>query len=218
MTGRVVVAALCGVLWAAGADAQVIIDGGVSWLGGYPIGISNADLRTNAPGAAPPPFTLFTVDSRLGAAVGGEVRAGYDFGGWSVEGSAAYARRRLAFSISGDTEAPATDFEGESVQHYEFGGGVTWQLPWLQADRLRTFAAGGATYLRQLHQDRTLVETGSVIYVGAGTRYWLRGRPDSPRSLGLRGDFRINVSRHAIDFEDKTRTYPSLSLLLFLAL
>ncbi len=215
MTCRAVVAALCLVLWAARADAQVFIDGGLNWSGGYAIGVADADLRTNAPGTVPPPFTLFTVDSRLSAAVGGEVRGGFAFGGWSIEGSAAYARRHLAFSISGDSEAPANDFEGESIQHYEFGGGVAWQLPWLKTDRLRPFAAGGATYLRQLHQDRTLVETGTVIYGGVGTRYWLWGRPDSPLSIGLRGDLRINVSRHAIDFEDEPRLYPSLSLLLF---
>ena len=213
------IALLCSALCAGGVEAQqVTIDGGLTWLGGYAIGVSDAELRTNAPGATPPPFTLFSADSRLGATVGGEVRGGVDFGGWSVEGSAAYARRRLAFSISGDSEAAAASFDGESVQRYEFGAGVTWRLPWLHADRVRTFAAGGATYLRELHQDRTLVETGSVIYAGAGARYWLWGRPDGRRSIGLRGDVRINVRRNAIDFEDNVRTYPSLSLLLFLAL
>lgn len=215
---RIVLAALVCALWATPARAQLFIDGGLNWSGGYPIGVSDASLRTNAPGAAPPPFTLFTVDSRMAGATGGEVRVGWKAGQWSVEGSAAYARRALSFSVAGDTEGANGEFDGESVQHYEFGGGVTWQLPRLHTDRLQTFAAGGATYLRQLHQDRTLVETGGVLYGGAGVRYWLWRRPDSDRSLGVRGDVRINVSQGAIDFENTTRAYPSLSLLLFLSL
>lgn len=215
---RIVVAGVLCAVWATPARAQVFIDGGINWSGGYPIGASDANIRTNAPGATPPPFTLFAVDSRMAGATGGEVRVGWKVGEFSVEGSAAYARRALSFSITGDAEGVNGAFDGESVQHYEFGGGVTWQLPRLHTNRLQTFAAGGLTYLRQLHQDRTLVETGNVIYGGAGARYWLWGRRDSNRSAGLRGDFRINVSQGAIDFENKTRTYPSLSLLLFLSL
>ena len=205
---------------AAGADAQVTIDAGATWLGGYPIGVSDAQLRTNAPGATPPPFTLFSVDSRLDGAVGGEVRGGVEVGkGLAIEGSAAFARRRLSFAIANDPEAPAQAFAGESVQHYEFGAGLTWTLPRLRTDRLRSFAAAGATYLRELHQDRTLVESGQVYYAGGGARYWLWGRPgSSSRGLGLRGDLRFNIRRHGIDFDDQARHYPSLSLLLFLAL
>ena len=33
----------------------------------------------------------------------------------------------------------------------------------------------GAGYLRQLHQDRTLIEHGQIFYAGGGLRYWLRG-------------------------------------------
>jgi hypothetical protein len=209
---------LSAVAFASRAEAQVTIDGGVNWLGGYGIGASSAELRTNAPGPSPPPFTLFDVDSRMTSAPGGEIRVGVDFGGWTVEGSAAYARRRLAFSVGNDAEAAAAAFDGESVQTYEFGGGVTFELPYPSAARLRSFAGAGASYLRQLHQDRTLVETGRVFYAGIGARYWLWGRPASPRSAGVRGDLRLNVRRGAVDFQDETRTYPSLSLLLFLGL
>ncbi len=210
--------ALMVVLCASAAQAQITVDGGATWTGSYPIGISEANLRTNAPGAAPPPFTLFSVDSRIGSAVGGELRVGFEVGaGFAVEGTASLSRRRLAFSISGDPEASPAEYSGESLQNYEFGAGLTWQLPRPRADKLRAFLSGGGAYLRQLHQDRTLVETGQLFYAGAGARYWLRGRPDSRRSIGLRGDLRLNVSTDAIDFEDRSRVYPSLSLLLFWA-
>ena len=201
------------------AGAQVTINGGLGWSGGYDIGASSAQLRTNAPGATTPPFTLFSVDSRIAPSPGGEVRVGVALTPrFSVEGGVLLANRRLAFAVSGDPESGAQQLDGETLHHYVFDAGVMWELPVLRRSRVRTFASGGAGYLRQLHQDRTLVESGQVYYVGGGARYWLRGRPESSRSLGLRGDLRLNMRRHGIDFEDRSRIYPTLSLLMFLGL
>lgn len=201
------------------ADAQVAIAGGLTWSGGYDLGASGAQLRTNAPGATPPPFTLFNVDARLAPAPGGELRVGVAITPrLTVEGGALFARRRLGFDIGGDPEAGAVQLDGESLQHYVFDAGVWWQLPFGQGARFRTLAGGGGGYLRQLHQDRTLVESGQMYYAAGSARYWLRGRPESNRSLGLRGDVRLNVRRGAIDFADRARIYPTFSVLTFLAL
>lgn len=201
------------------AHAQVTINGGLGWSGGHDVGAATATLRTNAPGATPPPFTLFNVDTRMAPSPGGEVRVGVAIGSrFTIEGGALLARRQLAFRITGDRESSAQQFDGETVQHYVFDGGLLWELPVARSARLRTFVAGGAGYLRQLHQDRTLVESGQIYYVGAGMRYWLRGRSESSKSVGLRGDFRVNLQRKGIDFEDKTRAYPTVSLLMFVGL
>lgn len=213
------VAVLLVALAAPLASAQVTITGGVSWSGGYDIGSSNAQLRSNATGASTPPFTLFNVDSRISPSPGGEIRVGVAVTrGLTVEAGATFARRRLGFSISGDPEAGAQEFEGESLQHYVFDAGVLWELPVIRRARVRTFAAAGGGYLRQLHQDRTLVEGGQTYYLGGGARYWLRGLPESPRSLGVRGDLRVNVRRGAIGFDDRPRSYPTLSISMFFAL
>lgn len=206
-------------LWASAAQAQVTINGGLGWSGGYDIGGASAQLRTNAPGTTTPPFTLFSLDSRIVPSPGGEVRVGVAITPRvTVEGGVLLAQRRLAFRITGDPETGAQQFDGETLHHYVFDAGVLWDLPMLRRARVRAFAAGGAGYLRQLHQDRTLVESGQIYYVGAGARYWLRGRPTSPLSLGIRGDVRLNLRRHGIDFEDRMRTYPTASLLLFFGL
>jgi hypothetical protein len=201
------------------AQAQVTINGGVGWSGGYDIGGSTAQLRTNAPGSTTPPFRLFDVDSRMSPSPGGEVRVGValprDF---TLEGGVLFARRRLAFRISGDPETTAQQLGGETLQHYVFDAGLLWELPLRRATRVRMFAGGGAGFLRQLHQDRTLVETGEIYYAGGGARYWLRGLPDSSRSLGLRGDVRFNLRRNGIDFDDRMRMYPTVSVLMFLVL
>ena len=214
-----VLAVLCAWAGAATVDAQVTISGGPAWLGGHPIGTATAELRTNAPGATTPPFTLFTAESRIASCVAGAIRVGVEITSRiSVEGGAVFGRRRVPFSITSDPEAGPQQLEGESLQHYEFDAALAWELPQPRGNRLRTFVLGGVGYLRQLHQDRTLVESGQVYYAGGGARYWLWHRPDSSRSLGVRGDLRLNVRRHGFDFETKTRLYPSLSLLLFVAL
>jgi hypothetical protein len=201
------------------AQAQVTVNGGVGWSGGYDIGRSAAELRTNSPGSFTPPFTLFRVDSRISPSPGGEVRVGVALPrDLTLEGGVLFARRRLAFRITGDTETTSPQLDGETLQHYVFDAGLLWELPVLRGALVRTFAGGGAGYLRQLHQDRTLVETGEIYYVGGGARYWLRGRPTSSRSLGIRGDLRLNVRRRGIDFENRTRTHPTASLLMFIGL
>ena len=217
--GRTLVALAFISLGSGIAQAQVTVNGGLGWSGGHDVGAATATLRTNAPGATPPPFTLFNVDTHMAPSLGGEVRVGVAIGSrFTIEGGVLLARPQLAFGITGDRESSAQQFDGETVQHYVFDGGLLWELPVVRSARLRTFAAGGAGYLRQLHQDRTLVESGQIYYAGGGMRYWLRGRPSSLRSLGVRGDVRLNLRHNGIDFEDRTRIYPTLSFLMFLAL
>ncbi len=107
---------------------------------------------------------------------------------------------------------------GEELQQYVFDGGLSWQLPINLGRRLAPFVIGGAGYLRQLHEDRTLAETGRIYYAGGGARYWLRGGHDNSRPIGLRGEFRINLRSNGIDFEDKMRTYPTFSVFVFIGI
>ena len=63
-----------------------------------------------------------------------------------------------------------------SSQQYLFDGGAdVAAADSASGSRLAPFVAGGAGYLRQLHEDRTLAETGQIYYAGGGARYWLRG-------------------------------------------
>ena len=84
--------------------------------------------------------------------------------------------------------------------------------------RVRPFVLAGGGYLRQLYDERTLVETGSLYYAGAGVRYWLRGGDGQRRSVGLRADGRAQWRRDGVEFEGKTRVAPVVTLHLFLEL
>jgi len=200
-------------------DHRVTINAGVTWLGGYDIGSSVVQLRGNGTGLTPPPFTLFTADSHFSTATAPEFRAGVSLTPRCVlEGGATLAHPRIAVGISGDAEAAAQELPGEALEQYVFDAGLNWQLPIDLGRRLAPFVTVGAGYLRQLHEDRGLAETGRIYYAGGGARYWLRGGHGNTRPAGLRGEFRMNLRRSGIDFEDKMRAYPTLSLFLFIGL
>jgi hypothetical protein len=192
------------------------VGAGVVWSGGYDIGDATAQLRGNAPGATPPPLTLFTAKSRVTPVTAPELRIGFAVTRrTAIELGVALTGPRVGVEISGDAEAPSQQLPGERLQQYLVAGGVTWQLPIRMGARMAPFVSGGATFLRQLHEDRTLAETGQVYYAGGGARYWLRGADGTSRALGLRGDVRVNFRANGIDFEDKMRTYPTFSVAVF---
>ena len=192
---------------------------GIQSSGGYDLGAATAELRGNAVGASPPPFTLFTTDSRLTSTTAPEFRAGFAVTRkLAVEFAASLAHPRVGVSIAQDAEAPAQELFGEELEQYQFDVGMTWQLPIPMGARLAPFVIVGGGHLRQLHEDRTLAETGQIYYAGGGARYWLRGGSADAKAIGVRGDVRVNLRRHGIDFEDKMRAYPTVSLSLFIGL
>lgn len=200
-------------------DNRLTINAGATWLGGYDVGRSTAQLRGNATGPTPPSFTLFTADSHLTPVIGPEIRVSFSLTPrLAIEGGASLSRPRVGVRISGDAEAAAQELPGEQLDQYVFDGGLSWQLPISLGRRVAPFAVGGGAHLRQLHEDRTLAETGRIYYAGGGARVWLRGGHGRTRPVGLRGEFRVNVRDQGIDFEDKMRTYPTFSLFLFIGI
>jgi hypothetical protein len=205
---------------------RAIVSGGVTWSGPYDVGTATATLRGNGPGASAPPFTFFTAASRMNQSTALEVRAGFTFTPTIViDGGISFVRPRIGVAISSDAEVPAQELDGEQLDQYQIGAGMTWQPPmprrWRLASiarRVAPFVSAGADYLRQLHEDRALAETGAVYHAGGGVRYWLRGGQRASTDVGVRADVRINVRQNGIDFENKLRTYPSVSLMLFVGL
>ena len=195
---------------------QFTIGAGLVWSGAYGIGDASAALRGNGIGSSPPVFTWFNATSRITSATSPELRVGYAVTPRTVvEFGLAYTRPHLAVSISDDVEAPSQELPGETLEQYVIGGGITWQPPIRLGHRLAPFVLGGAAFLRQLHEDRTLAETGQIYYAGAGARYFLRGGHGPGGALGLRGDARLNFRSRGIEFEDQVRTYPTFSLAAF---
>jgi hypothetical protein len=230
MTGRRSLGAWLLVLFATSAYAQssdspaprahhVTISAGGLWSGPYSIGDATAALRSNAPGTTPAPFTLFSTESTIDSAAGVSVLAGFTLTpSITIEGGASFSRPSLATQIAQDAEQAAGAEVSEPLQQYVFEAGAVWHLPLHFGSRARLFASGGGGYLRQLHQERTLVETGRVYYAGTGLNVWLRGGHGPTKSLGLRTDVRANWRQDGIEFGDKTRVFATVTLLLFVGL
>lgn len=187
------------------------------WTGGYSIGASTAELRGNGLGTSASPFPLFQSDSSFDAVVGVDGRVGFALTpGLTIEGGMSFQRPGITTELSDDAEAAPVTLDAERVAQYLFDAAVTWQIPGARfGSRIRPFLIAGGGYLRQLYDERTLVETGSVYYGGAGIRYWLRGGDGQARAIGLRADGRAMWRVDGVDFEDRTRVAPMLTLLLF---
>jgi hypothetical protein len=220
-----VVLACCGATSAGAQDApslaahRVVIETGIVWSAGYPVGDAEAQLRGNAPGLTPPPFQLFSASSGIGRAGSVSARVGFTLTPQlAVEAAGSFGMPRIGVQIARDVEAADQRLEGEQLQQYLFEGAVVWHLPTRLGARARPFVTGGAGYLRQLHEERTLVESGQVYFGGVGARYWFRGGAGRARSFGLRGDLRANLRRGGIDFDNKIRVFPTVGFHLFLSL
>lgn len=196
---------------------HLTLSGGMIWTGGYSIGSATAELRGNAVGSSPPPFTLFHSESSFDAVVGVDGRIGFAVTpGLTIEAGVSFQRPGITTELSQDPETDSVTLEAERIHQYVFDAAVMWQMPRARIGaRARPFVIAGGGYLRQLYDERTVVEAGSVYYAGAGLRYWLRGGDGQARSIGLRADGRAMWRVKGVDFEDRTRVAPVLTLHMF---
>lgn len=199
----------------ASRPARLVVAGGGTYSGGYEVGTGAADLRQNTTGSGQT-FTLFETRTRVDSAAGLDLRVGYVVSpAWTVEGEFTFSKPSLSVVVSNDREEASTSFQGQSLSQYVVGANVLWTVPGLgRATALRPYVLGGAGYLRQLYEDRTIVETGQVFYAGGGVRYLIRGA-GARRTFGVRGEVRATVRRDGVEFEDATRVFPVASGLLF---
>jgi opacity protein-like surface antigen len=195
---------------------EVTVSAGFAASGGYAIGDRLAELRSSRGGGAEP-FTLFRAESAIDRAAGVDVRLSYAMTSWlAVEVGGSVARPRVSVTVTGDTEALTEVEITERISEYAVGASGLVYLPYRFWSRSRPYVIGGVEYLRQLHGDRLLVETGRLAFAGGGVRYWLRGAAGSRRALGLRGEVRLVFRTGGIDFEDRGRRYPRISALGFI--
>lgn len=191
------------------------VAGGLSWTGSYPIGESSADLLQNVPGQTPPALTLFRTSSSFDSTPGFEGRFGVMITPrLMVEVGGTFAKPKIQVEIVQDTETSTTSFEGETVSQYVVDVSLLWEVPVPATARVRPFAVGGGGYLRQLHEDRSLVDTGQLYHIGGGARVFFHGAA-SGHPFGIRGDIQAAFRRDGIEFEEKRRVMPTASVLLF---
>jgi hypothetical protein len=201
-------------VWIGGGSAphggSVELSGGVTWARGYDLGDSTASLTRNPPTGSSA-FELFRASTGIDPAVGADARLGvYLARSVSVEGGVHYSRPVLSVRLSGDAEGAEAITASETITRYVFDGSLVVHLLPLSfaGGRGVPFVTGGGGYVRELHEENGLAETGRQYHVGGGLRLWLGG---GRRRFGIRGDVGVALREGASDFSEGRRTVPTAS-------
>lgn len=187
---------------------SVEVSGGVTWQGSFDLGSAGAELTRN-PMTGTGPFPLFLADSRLGSGTGVQARVtGYVSPRFALEGGVRLTRPLLSVDLSGDSESAPDQVAEERLTQYVFEGSAAWHFGDVQRRRVVPFVAGGAGYIRDLHEGNELVETGTEYHGVGGVKIWFS---DRPRRLGLRGEAGVSIRDGGFDFREGRRTLPIAS-------
>jgi hypothetical protein len=206
MRRRCALAAVCVLVWLAPASAQpreprVELSAGGLFAGGYDLTSSSADIVRNEPGGGA--YPVFDTDTRAESAPAFEARAGWRFAPrFTLEGGVLVGRPRLSSRLSGDVEGAPDATISEDVSQYIIDGAILATLGSLNGGRVVPFVRLGAGYLRELHEDNMLVETGQAYHAGGGLTAWLGAN----QRIGLRVDGRVYFLQGGIDLGKSSRT------------
>jgi hypothetical protein len=220
---RVGLALLLCAAMAPAAAAQTFVDapragswevgGGVRWGGSTNFGERRAE-QTRNPTTGSGPFELFTANSELEAASGGDLHlAFYVTPAVALEAGFRYAQPRLRVRLSADAEDAEVITAEETISQYQFDGSILLHFTNMSfaGGRAVPFVLGGAGHIRDLHQGDDLVETGTEFHAGGGLKWWFgSGR----RRLGFRIEARATSREGGFSFGDERRTVGSGSISL----
>lgn len=193
---------------------------GGGWAGADALGTVTAETRATGTGTlTPSPFTLFQTTSTIESGPRAELALALPLTPTlAVEIVGTRARPTLTTAISRDAEAAPAATASEQIDDYTVGARLLYELSrWSLGGRARPFLAAGGAYLRQLHEDQVLVETGQVWTAGAGLRVWLLGARQG-RSLGVTTEVGWAWRTGGITFTDGARGVPTASIRLFAGL
>lgn len=199
----------------AGFAQRWEVGGGVGYLTSAGLGGRDASLRGN--GTPPQPYALFATDSRLTGEplwVGG---VGFALSGrLAIEGRLGFSRPELETSVRADAEGASPVTVVERIDQYVVDAGVVFRVDEMRVARLVPYAAGGAGYLRQLHEGLTVIEQGHLYYLGGGIIRDLMTRSHGiVRAAGLRADARVYFLSGGVSVNDRRSRQGSFTAGLF---
>jgi hypothetical protein len=190
---------------------------GALWLGGGELGSEDAELRPG--GVSTGGFPLFRTDTNLEASPGFDGRVAFWLMRWlAIEAGFVMTRPVVRTRVTDDDEGAGDVTLDENLDQYFVEASAVLLLDRFRiGDRTVPFVSGGGGYLRQLHEGRTLVETGQAYHVGGGLRHWLRVRDSGfLRAAGLRVDARAYMLVNGFAADGGARPHAALSGALFL--
>jgi hypothetical protein len=198
----------------AAEPGRLEVSVGALWIGQLALGSNDANETTPTGGN----LKIFSTSTDLGSVAGLEARMGVRLlQSLEAEVEGSYGTPQLKVTITGDIENAPDVTATESVQQFTLGAGVMWYLPVHAARaRLVPFVSGGVGHLRQVHEERTSLETGLYYYVGGGAKWLLFARPRGfVNAIGLRVDARAIVRTKGVAFDDGGHTSPAIGASAF---
>ena len=192
---------------AVAAAQRIEIGGSFVTTGGYDAGAQSAFETANSSNPNAPPLTLFTTSSTVTRASGVESRLGVNVSRRvAIEGMFQLTWPSLQTRVTDDFENAPPVTADDRVTSYLGGASLVYHFG---TGRFVPFIAGGAAYLRQLHDGNAGVVTGAEIHGGGGVKYWFGRRS---RGLGVRADAQLSSRSASIGFEDKRQTVPTFNV------
>ena len=185
---------------------SVEVSAGAAFVGKVPLGDRDAEESRNI-NTGSGPFALFASESTLGAGPAALLRLGvYLSRAVSVEAGVQYGRPRLSTRLSGDVEQAPTVTADETLTRYLIDGSLLLHLTGLSfaGGRGVPFVSAGGGYLRELHEQNQLIETGREYHAGGGVKFWM----GTGARLGIRVDAGASMRSGGVDFRTGRRTVP----------
>lgn len=196
------------------ADNAWTLGVGVGLAGAYDLGARSGTLGgSGVPRGSS--FVLFDTESAVERAPFLDLRIGYRFGGrLALDGRAARAGMSMSTRVSGDIEAASGgELQALELTQYVFEGSVRFGVRRLAfaEGRAVPFLSLGVGHLREVHEDRVLVETGWLYHAGGGVEYLrsLAGRRLS--GMGVRADARANLRDGGVALDERRRVFPTIA-------
>lgn len=215
----VIAAGLCAAALLAprAAAAQPRLDVTISgaWWDGYELGRQRAAI-TGPQTPTGSPVTLFDSDVAIRSGPGAEVRLGWRvFHRVYAEATGGLGMNTIEARVHDDIEqAPAITVSSTLTQITIEGGALVELLTLrLGSGNLVPFVDGGGGYLRQVHEERVLIETGRTLYVGGGVKWHSAAVKPSGvmQRLVVRADARFVSRTGGADVDDERRRYITVS-------
>jgi hypothetical protein len=187
-----------------GSAGAIDVAVGALYMNRSPLTSGDANETTPAGGS----FSLFSTATTLAAMTGGELHVGVHMTRHlELFGAASFGSRQLRIEATNDKENAAAVTASERLQQFTFTGGALW---FLGGSRVAPFVSAEAGQLRELHEDKTLVESGLVYMAGAGVSMLFAERGSAGLRLGGRA-----VVRSKQFLLDTKRVSPAVGLSVF---
>lgn len=190
------------------------------WAGSADLGSASATLTPNLNGSA---YALFDARAKYASPVGGEVRVSGRLASWLLVGvTGTLSSGDVTVRISGDAEGGTpTSFAGEVLGQSQIEGRADLLLTRWRFWRARAtpYLMVSAGAIRQWHEGRVHVDTGTVVQGGAGVRYgfFTRARPKARTvRLGVAAEVRVTRVGGGFHWGREQRTMPSARLECFM--